>query len=492
MPFRLTDVKKTVRSRSDGERYLHPKLLDGSAVAAQVALALSYFHARLGRTRREVDPEVLVRFFGDPKVARGLISCLNASYRWRARTLAEVLDAADVARLVGRSIFAPGDLRLYLYDVINDEADGFLAEVREENLGGLARRLRLAPTKLEQLVALDADENAVLVRVGPVPEPAHVVALYNYHTVDAILRNSVRVELWEVGPAGCAALEEACAAQGIDLTWHGTAALLHNQADAFGSYTRAGARLARAVYTAAAAAPTLLQSGRACVKLPGKTAWYLFDKEARRALTASTGRIYRGDAWPELRELWGRYRAAQGTAGWRLVGSPDPVLTEAGLALAPFGCRRDDTQVYLWPVRDAAALADVAALRRAGLEVLPIVSAETETTGALPEGIVAARYEDGAEGICGALEAHWSGPREDVGTQALDAVLAELELHGFMPAAQVAEALGCASVDEAARRLRSLDPERGIYVPEVGLCSPAFAEEMRKGLRRARRRNSAA
>ena len=30
MAFRLADVKKTVRSRSDGHRYLHPRLLEGA------------------------------------------------------------------------------------------------------------------------------------------------------------------------------------------------------------------------------------------------------------------------------------------------------------------------------------------------------------------------------------------------------------------------------------------------------------------------------
>jgi len=67
MVFRLADVRKTVRSRSDGERYIHPKLLEGTAINAQVGLALAYFHSRLGRARHEFDPEQLVRFFGDPR-----------------------------------------------------------------------------------------------------------------------------------------------------------------------------------------------------------------------------------------------------------------------------------------------------------------------------------------------------------------------------------------------------------------------------------------
>src|SRR5579884_2405665 len=147
--FRLADVKKTVRSRSDGERYLHPKLLDGVAVTTQVALALSYFHTRLGRTRGEIDPETLVRFFGDPKVARGLVACLHTAYRWRSRQLGEVLDPPQVARLAAKGIFTPCDLRLYLYDAMNTGGyGGFLPAEREEHLWPLARKLRLTPAKL--------------------------------------------------------------------------------------------------------------------------------------------------------------------------------------------------------------------------------------------------------------------------------------------------------------------------------------------------------
>ena len=123
MAFRLADVKKTVRSRSDGQRYIHPKLLEGPGVSAQVGLALAYLHARLGRPRREVDPEMLVRFFGDPKVARGLVSCLRHTYRWRAQELADVLEAKDLARLAARDIRTPPDLRLFLYDALNSRGE---------------------------------------------------------------------------------------------------------------------------------------------------------------------------------------------------------------------------------------------------------------------------------------------------------------------------------------------------------------------------------
>lgn len=263
MVFRLVDVKKTVRSRSDGERYLHPKLLEGTAAGAQIDLALGYLHSRLGRARREVDPEILVRFFGDATLARGLVACLSATYRWQTQSLADVLDAKDVARLATRGIHTASDLRLFLYDALNAHGDGFLGAEREEQLQPLAHRLHLAPAKLDQLVALDADENAVLVRVGTAPDPDQVLRLYNYSVVDAIVRNSQYITLHGIDDATSEQLAAACRTYDVEMDRQGDGVRLRNRADAFGSFARWGLRLARALYSAAAARPSLLASGKA-------------------------------------------------------------------------------------------------------------------------------------------------------------------------------------------------------------------------------------
>jgi hypothetical protein len=163
------------------------------------------------------------------------------------------------------------------------------------------------------------------------------------------------------------------------------------------------------------------------------------------------------------------------------------------LALAPFACRRDETQVLLWPVRTedptgGANLDDVLALRASGLDVLPIL---WEDAGTTRDGLPCVRSADGVAGIVAALEAEWSGRRVRAGAQALDGLLAELDARGFIPEAQVADALGCATIEELPMRLRTLDERRGTYVPGLGLCSRAFADEMRKGLRRRRRGRAA-
>jgi len=484
MAFRLADVKRTVRSRSDGERYLHPKLLDPISVAAQVTLALAYFRSRLGRVRREVDPEMLVRFFGDPKVARGLVTCLSSSYRWRTQEFAEVLEPNEVAYLESKSIRTPVDLRLFLFDAVNARGHGFLAPEpeRDENLKPLAYHLRLTGPRLDQLVALDAEEHAVLVRVGPVPEPDAIVALYNYHTVDALLRHSVTVELEGAARSGTAVLEAACAAYNVPLTWRGDTACLHNTPDAFGGYSCGGLRMTRALYSAAATTPALLTAGRAAVHLPGKRAFYLLDRETRRALTGRAGTVRLGSAMPNFRDEWSGRRVASGTAGWRLHTMPEPVVTRAGLTVAPFACARDEDRVLLWPLTSPTAIDDFLALRATGLEILAVVA--DEFVGALPPDAPHTLQSDGVAGILSTLNRHWGGGRVSSGLQALEGLLDEVGERGFVSEAYAVEALGCPSIEDLPLRLRALDTTRATYVPGIGLCSVTFAEGMRKGLRR--------
>ena len=489
MSFRLADVKKTVRMRSDGERYLHPKVLDGVAVTTQVALALSYFHSRQGRARHELDPETLVRFFGDSTVARGLVACLSATYRWRSQDFSDVLDEQAVARLAGRGISTPCDLRLHLFDAINARGGGFLASPREENLWPLARRLQLTPAKIDQLVALDAAENAILVRVGSVTEPEQVVALYNYHAIEAVLRHSRYVEVSGVGEVYHAGLEAACRRHGVTFSCDGDAFRLLNQADLFGSFARHGQRLTRALFEGVASQPRLLSRGHARVQMPGRTAVYLFDRQTVRALTGNTEVILAGDTLPDLREAWARLRAAGGTAGWRLSAAPEPMLTSAGLVVGPFVARRGDTHVVLWPVRHAGELEQARALSEAGLRILPVIGADTDVA---PDAGMPCAYESGGvQELLAALQAQWPSERYPAAALALAGLLHEVAERGFVAEADAANVLGCASLDELGQRLRSIDVTQARYIPGLGLCSPEFAERMRKGLRRRRNRPAA-
>lgn len=484
MAFRLADVKKTVRSRMDGDRYVHPKILDGAAVCGQIDLALGYLHSRLGRARHEVDPEVLVRCFGDPVVARGLVACLHAAYRWRTQGLADVLEPRAVSYLAAHDIRTPSDLRLYLFDAVNRDGDGYLAPERLAHLEPIARRLRLSTGKLDQLIALDAEENAVLVRLGDTPAAAQVLRMYNFSVVDVLIRNSRSISLQKPSPAAVAALEAACASYGVALVRNGDELRLENRADAFGSYARWGGSLARVLYAAASVDGAVLASGRALVGLPGKQAWYEFERKTLLALTGGAKRVHRAGPLPALAAAWERHRNDAGTAGWRLIGSPEPAVCEAGLVLAPAACRREETVVLLWPVGDQGGLDSLVRLHAAGVALLAL--ADPAFPCIIPPGIPRVDLADGVAGLLDVVAATWGGARVSAAELALGGLLELIDAQGFIAEAQVSAALGTTSAAELVHQLGSLDPARAVFVPEVGLCGPAFAESMRKGLRRKR------
>jgi len=490
MPFRVADVQKTVRSRGDGERYVHPKLLDAVAMEGPVTLTLAYFQARLGRRRRDFEPELLVRFLGEPKVARGLVACLSTTYRWRAESFADVLDARDLVRLGRRGILSPGDLRLHLFDVLNQQEDGFLSGERGAALQVLAHRLGLSAPTLDRLFSLDAEENAVLVRIGDVPDPAQVVARYNFEAVHALIRNCAYIEFPLVTGDCSRALSDAGRAYGVAVTEQDGVIRVHSRADAFGSFARWGQRVAHALYAAASIAPSLLRSGRARVPVGGRQAWYLFDRRTRSSLTGITGIVHAARHVPELGDRWQRQRPVGGTGGWQLIGMAEPLVSTAGLAVPQYAIRRDECRGLLWPVLTGAECDAVQALHAAEVPVLAIRLPGCEA--ALPAEIASVDWEAGVAEIVAALNSRWGGGRINAAAQALEGLLAELETRGFIPETQVGEVLGCSSLDELPNKLRTLDSARATFMPGIGLCSLGFAEAMRRGLRRRKRAKPAA
>jgi hypothetical protein len=490
MPLRLLDIKKTVRSRGDGERYVHPKLLHAANMEGQVSLALAYFHARLGRKRRDFEPELLVRFFGEPKVARALVACLSSTYRWRTQRFSDVLEPRDLLRLALQGIEDPSQLRLHLFDVVNQESNGFLAGEHDAALLKLALRLELSAPALEQLFTLDAEENAVLVRIGDAPEPTLVVALYDFQVVHALIRNCAFLEFPGITGSAVRALADACNAYDVVLTGQDGTPRVHNRADTFGNFAHWGQRVARALYTAASVAPSLLESGRARVHVGGKPAWYVFDHRTLFSLTGGRGAVRCVMLLPELVYSWQHHRPAGGAGGWQLTSMAEPLVSGAGLTLTPYAMRRDERQILLWPI---ATPADCAAVQDLHGQDLPVLAIRLPSCAvSLPPEIAYVDLEAGAAGILAALNDRWGGGRVDAGAQALEEMLVQLDSRGFIPETQVGEALGCGSLDDLPSRLQALDPASGTFVPGLGLCSPTFAQAMRRGLRRQLRPKPAA
>src|SRR5919199_6215187 len=140
--FSLNDFKKTSR-KVDGRQVLYPHQLRDDRFLAAIAYAIDYYERMVGRPRSEFHAETLLEFFGDPKLARGIVACLSRTYIWHQQSFAEVLDAATVAALRDRGLTTSARLRAYLYRYVNVHHHGFvpaagLVAVLEQQGGGVA------------------------------------------------------------------------------------------------------------------------------------------------------------------------------------------------------------------------------------------------------------------------------------------------------------------------------------------------------------------
>ncbi|HYM29083.1 MAG TPA: DUF790 family protein, partial [Steroidobacteraceae bacterium] len=284
--LKLSDLRKTTRRAPAGGRVVHPQFLRDRSLVPRIELATRYMESMVGRPRREWEQEVLVQLFGDHKLARCIGYALSAHYRHRAPTFAETLPAPVVVALAEQGIATAGDLRLRVYRAANAEARGVIA--REERAAFLTRvgaPFDLSLEMMERLLALDLPANALLVRIGPPPEPADVIARCNYGIAAALVANATLLRLTlrqrpsrpDELLAFARVLGERVGIAGADLT-------LHGQSDAFGSWSRHGANLVR-VLAGLAAAGLAVKSGEAAIASPRGEEWqWRLSEEALAAL----------------------------------------------------------------------------------------------------------------------------------------------------------------------------------------------------------------
>jgi hypothetical protein len=263
MSFRLVDLKKSVRKGKEGY-VVTPARLEGRSPGFRIEFLLQQFEDHLGRPRRMLDPDSLLEFVGDARLGRGLLATLAQWYRVRPRTFAELLErwypgGGRPAGLEQHAIAGPVDFRAWLYAAVNGGGSaargmptGLFGYLEPEQEGlfwqARARALGLRREELPTLMRLDRPEEAILVRTGPRPSAADVMAAYNARAHTTLLRSAEEVTLTCEGPA--VAIERAARAWAdpLDVEWDagGERLRLFGRADALGCWTRHGRRLERA------------------------------------------------------------------------------------------------------------------------------------------------------------------------------------------------------------------------------------------------------
>jgi predicted nuclease of restriction endonuclease-like RecB superfamily len=311
----------------------------------------------------------------------------------------------------------PSDLRARLYELANARYGGFVPpDERPTALSALAAELGapLTPADLERALGLDAEDQQVLTRLGPRPDPERIVARYNYHSLETAVRFAGRIHLRLEGPVWSILrsahnlgrrynlgytmgdLPGSLFDSRLDLT-------LHGRRDALGGWGRSGRRLARALLRLLAAHPGCAQSGEAEVYLPGGgRATLRLDARALATLGAGAAESLADDAWDdvvldEVQRAWARAALRGQTDGWRIRRDPEPLVGEAALVLPDFALRRGRQGIALCLAGGrAAAEALAASLRRLGEHAAVIVLARAGAAAALRgSGATVITYDEG-------------------------------------------------------------------------------------------------
>lgn len=344
MPLSLDDLKKTTAvGRKDKRRRVAPQLLE-SAVERELAGDFCRYFADLaahGKRQRDFSEQYLTeRAGGDFKLARGLITAMMGFYTWESETFAERLSQNDLEKMTDAGLENPSALRLALFDYVSAAPRSGFVDSRErpEVLELFSAGLGLEPKLIEELLYLDAEENALLkLRTRqdgqPFREPnaAEVVRRYNRLAIETLLFNCSEV-IFGFGPTLPGALVKRIGFLSkelkipYDLEYNGLGEVqlrLYGPVQAFGSPARHGESLAELVFTTLALArrmagtnslpevtPALEAKGKRAVKEPPPVGGLENNVRSLQALVHLRDKIYWFDVAAVAHHL-GRYEPEQ-------------------------------------------------------------------------------------------------------------------------------------------------------------------------------------
>jgi predicted nuclease of restriction endonuclease-like RecB superfamily len=201
--FSLQDIKKQVQRRGNILTVsLH--FLRSGELRKEIEHLVSFHEQLLDHPQRNFSIDDARACIGDYRLAHCLITTLSAWYQWQQRdwqTVVKQLGNNILERFQEANIASPVQLRLALFNFVNERFDGFLdAQTRDaalEEFAGIYCGTDQQDTPfltlrdLEYLLALDSDEEAVLVRVtSQTPDAEEVASLYNQWVFEAALFNA--------------------------------------------------------------------------------------------------------------------------------------------------------------------------------------------------------------------------------------------------------------------------------------------------------------
>lgn len=471
MAFRRQDIPKTTRRGKEGEpRRLYPRYLRDASYLPKIELAIGYLDGMVGRKRGDLSPDAVLDLLGDPKLARCVLTCLADTYRYRTPEFAEVVGEEAALRLAAWDLLTPVAVRDLVYRTLNEQRQGVIDPgERAPFLSDIGETLGVDDDTLDQLLHLDAERNAILVRVGERPKADDIVARYNAMLTLSVLRQSSTIELELPGvpattvTAVCARWDVACRRTGGD-GWR-----LSGRKDALGPWARFGVKLARcASHLIMLAAET--PSGLATVHLGEHTSRFVLDGKAVATLRPKCRVVAGPDGLIRAAVLAGeltasRRGAAENGRGWTVRRALEPIVIEEAVVLPELLFVRGQTVVPLVSLDHGMSSSTTIALRRVNA-MRPIA-----VCGAAGEATEVPVVQSAADvwSLLECLDGSVATP-----TTPVERLRDELIATGWVKDERVVDVLG----DDVPKRIKPLvEDGEAALVPGFGLCRVAVLDE---------------
>ena len=480
MAFRQEDFKKTSRKSSaiGVSASVYPHQLKDKKAIARLEIAIRTFDAAAGKRRRDMDAQAMTDFFGDPRLARGIVACLGQFYKYETPDFGQIVGRDGAARLGASGLARPVDVRAFTYAHVNAHYGGFLTEAqRIECYGELAAVYCLTAHQWDTLLHSDSEDNQILTRLGAVPMPADIVALYNFHSLDTVLRRSSQITLTGLSLTAADAGEVRALARALGVkavVSVDAGAVTLTELDLHSLLPRRAGRLGRCVLYLVSAYATRNTGGFAEARLGAKAFRLTLTTDMLRVLgmPAKTAfpekpvfkkRFEIGLALhKDLLKETAKRRVSGETGVWRVKRLPEPTVSALGIGLPDFVLRRGGNQVAVVLGADLGSTNDDLILRLplgrkplGAIDVLTRADAAAENLFALPAPALP------------------TVPRDVL------ALCDRAASEGMVRAADMRRTLHLLDESPLIEWVRLAADPRVRYIPGVGLCSESMITTIR-------------
>jgi predicted nuclease of restriction endonuclease-like RecB superfamily len=520
-------VKKTVQRRGQ-ELSVSLHFVRPGTLTTEIQSLIAYFEQLLGQTQRSFSLDEARSCIGDYRLASCLIATLSNWYVWRQREWGAVVREMQASPDFLRDFASPGQLRLALYEYVNEQQNGFLTQQnRHATLAAFAARYHLTVPALEYLVLLDSDEEALLIRMTEAPpSPQDVATLYNQWAFEAALCSASEVQFVldcrafasgqtsgktrPVAGIGTVIKRLCFLARRLgvyyELSYEGEAEhmllslTLYGPQEVTGAPQQYGLRLARLCrlllrYQQGQKRSVIQAIVEASATVHFLQRRYLFrmDSHLLRLLPAGEGNddenqdtIFDSSVEEQFAAAFLDLASRKGVEGWMLEREPEPLLVQGSILIPDFALTRGQKRLYVeilgfWtPAYRERKVQKLLQLRGRDDIVLAIPEEAKEAFQVISTFFPIVYYNGQltVTDMLQVLRQHYDNFSERILHIQPESVRERVLQAGLIPEQQCYELLHCYSRSELMQAQIHVTDEHICYLPGIGLCAVAWQQQL--------------